>query len=211
MQLKCQFHFRNCYWYFYLFWVIGISGCNWNRWKCIIGMSKQINCYHVTFFNDITSFFSFCKLQIISTWVYVYLVIYGHQIQPSEKTTNTIYFANITTRVGHIGSWSGIHSKHEVIWKAEYIYYVLNPKQGLNVQFTTCICVQDTQYVKDVLVPIGCGITGALLIVIVAYLWRNYWCRPKHTQQTPMVGVKVSVASWELPKKPGRNNSLTSL
>jgi len=48
-------------------------------------MSKQINCYHVTFFNDITSFFSFCKLQIISTWVYVYLVIYGHQIQPSEK------------------------------------------------------------------------------------------------------------------------------
>jgi len=128
-----------------------------------------------------------------------------------KKTTNTIYFANITTRVGHIGSWSGIHSKHEVIWKAEYIYYVLNPKQGLNVQFTTCICVQDTQYVKDVLVPIGCGITGALLIVIVAYLWRNYWCRPKHTQQTPKVSVKVSVASWELPKKPGRNNSLTSL
>ena len=104
-------------------------------------------------------------------------------------------------QLGHIGSWTGIHSKHKVIWKAEYIYYVLDPKQGLNIQFSTCLCVQDTQYVKDVLVPIGCGITGALLIVIVAYLWRNYWCRPKRTQQTPMVGVKVSVASWELPKK----------
>ncbi|KAI0234661.1 hypothetical protein LSAT2_015002 [Lamellibrachia satsuma] len=47
----------------------------------------------------------------------------------------------------------------------------------------------DTKYVKDVLVPIGCGITGALLIVILAYFWRNYCCRQKRVQNMPMVGA----------------------
>ena len=46
---------------------------------------------------------------------------------------------------------------------------------------------------KDVLVPVGCGITGALIIVILAYVWRTYCCRKARSQHVPMVGTKVRV------------------
>ncbi len=54
----------------------------------------------------------------------------------------------------------------------------------------SCFCLQDRRYLLSVLIPVGCGILGALAMVSLAYAARN--CRSKYSYHPPSMPITVS-------------------